>query len=207
VQPTVWSSSLLLKKLDESRQRIADFARGARQHSFSFHDMNGKGRAAHIGPAQPAAMNLISLAVDKDMPELGRTLPAAAERDGSLGRVWPGANAGTAGAERGSSRRGAGSRQHRPSNTRSRTGRRTAGRAQPRERHRVVHRLRHDRAPRSREPNASDLGTYRPDRRANEVTRPVPLTARLATLAEVPLFKRLAFEASHRLRDRTTSGM
>jgi hypothetical protein len=35
--------------------------------------MNGKGRAAHIGPAQPAAMNLISLAVDKDMPELGRT--------------------------------------------------------------------------------------------------------------------------------------
>ena len=52
------------EKLDESKQRIADFARGARQHSFSFHDMNGKGRAAHIGPAQPAAMNLISLAVD-----------------------------------------------------------------------------------------------------------------------------------------------
>ena len=61
------------EKLDESKQRIGDFARGARQHSFSFHDMNGKGRAAHIGPAQPAAMNLISLAVDKGMPELGRT--------------------------------------------------------------------------------------------------------------------------------------
>ena len=60
-------------KLDETKQRIADFARSARQHSFSFRDMNGKGRAAHIGPAQPAAMNLISLAVDKDMPELGWT--------------------------------------------------------------------------------------------------------------------------------------
>lgn len=49
------------EKLDETRQRIADFARGARQHSFSFHDMNGKGRAAHIGSAQPAAMNLSGL--------------------------------------------------------------------------------------------------------------------------------------------------
>ena len=35
----------------------------------------------------------------------------------------------------------------------------------------------------------------------------MPLIGRLATLAEVPLFKRLAFEASHRLSDRTTSGM
>jgi hypothetical protein len=61
------------EKLAETRQRVADFARGARQHDFSFHDMNGKGRAARIGPGQPAAMNLISLAVDKDMPELGRT--------------------------------------------------------------------------------------------------------------------------------------
>jgi hypothetical protein len=34
--------------------------------------MNGKGRAARVGSAQPAAMTLISLAVDKDMPELGR---------------------------------------------------------------------------------------------------------------------------------------
>lgn len=61
------------EKLDETKQRIADFARSARQHGFSFHEMSGKGRAAHIGPAQPAAMNLIRLAVDKDMPELGRT--------------------------------------------------------------------------------------------------------------------------------------
>ncbi len=61
------------EKLDETKQRIGDFARGARQHSFSFHDMKGKGRAGHIGPAQPAAMNMISLAVDKDMPELGWT--------------------------------------------------------------------------------------------------------------------------------------
>jgi hypothetical protein len=59
-------------KLDETRQRISDFARSAAQHGFDFHNMNGKGRAAHVGPAQPAAMTLISLAVDKDMPELGR---------------------------------------------------------------------------------------------------------------------------------------
>ena len=61
------------EKLDETRQRISDFARSARQHNFIFHDMNGKGRAAHVGPEQPKAMNLISLAVDKNMPELGRT--------------------------------------------------------------------------------------------------------------------------------------
>jgi hypothetical protein len=59
-------------KLDETRHRISDFARSAAQHGFDFHNMNGKGRAAHIGPAQPAAMTLISLAVDKDMPELGQ---------------------------------------------------------------------------------------------------------------------------------------
>lgn len=59
-------------KLGETRQRISDFARSAAWHGFDFHDMNGKGRAAHVGPAQPAAMTLISLAVDKDMPELGR---------------------------------------------------------------------------------------------------------------------------------------
>jgi hypothetical protein len=61
------------EKLDETKERIADFARGARQHSFIFRDMNGKGRAAYVGSEQPKAMTLISLAVDKDMPELGRT--------------------------------------------------------------------------------------------------------------------------------------
>jgi hypothetical protein len=61
------------EKLEETKQRISDFARSARQHNFVFHDMNGKGRAAHVGPEQPKAMTLISLAVDKNMPELGRT--------------------------------------------------------------------------------------------------------------------------------------
>ena len=60
------------EKLGETKKRISDFARAARQHNLSFHDMNGKGRAAHIGPEQPKAMTLISLAVDKEMPELGR---------------------------------------------------------------------------------------------------------------------------------------
>ncbi len=59
--------------LAETRQRISDFGRGARQHGFSFRDMNGRGRAACIGSEQPKAMTLIGLAVDKDMPELGRT--------------------------------------------------------------------------------------------------------------------------------------
>lgn len=60
-------------KLDETRQRISDFARGARQHNFTFHDMDGKGRTARIGAEQPKAMTLISHAVDKTVPELGRT--------------------------------------------------------------------------------------------------------------------------------------
>jgi hypothetical protein len=60
------------EKLAETKSRIADFARAARGHSFSFHNMNGRGRVAHIGPAQPKAMALVSLAVDKDTPELGR---------------------------------------------------------------------------------------------------------------------------------------
>jgi hypothetical protein len=59
-------------KLAETEQRISDFARSAVQHGFDFHKMSGNGRAAHIGPAQPSAMTLISIAVDKDMPELGR---------------------------------------------------------------------------------------------------------------------------------------
>jgi len=70
---TDMQSDYATERLDETKLRIADFARAARQHNFSFHGMNGKGRAAHIGPVQPAAMNLISLAVDKDLPELGRT--------------------------------------------------------------------------------------------------------------------------------------
>jgi hypothetical protein len=61
-----------VEKLEETQRRISDFARAARLHNFSFHNMNGKGRAAHIGLEQPKAMTLISLAVDKDVPELGR---------------------------------------------------------------------------------------------------------------------------------------
>lgn len=61
------------EKLNETKQRIASFARGAHQHGFAFRHMNGKGRAACIGSEQPKAMALISFAVDKDMPQLGRT--------------------------------------------------------------------------------------------------------------------------------------
>jgi hypothetical protein len=38
-------------KLDETKQRISDFKRGARQHGFTFHDTNGRGR-----PAMPAVL-------------------------------------------------------------------------------------------------------------------------------------------------------
>ena len=54
---TDMQSDYATERLDETKLRIADFARAARQHNFSFHGMNGKGRAAHIGPVQPAAMN------------------------------------------------------------------------------------------------------------------------------------------------------
>jgi hypothetical protein len=83
------------EKLDETKQRISDFARGARQHNFIFHDMNGKGRAAHVGTEQPKAMTLISLAVDKECARARADLPAAAERDRSLRCPWPGTNADT----------------------------------------------------------------------------------------------------------------
>jgi hypothetical protein len=61
------------ERLAEAKQWISDVARSARQHGFDFHDMSGKGRAAHVGPEQPKAMTLISLAANKNMPELGRT--------------------------------------------------------------------------------------------------------------------------------------
>jgi hypothetical protein len=61
------------EKLDESKRRIADFARSASQHEFTFHGMNGKGRSAYLDKPQPPAMGLISRAVDKNMPTLGRT--------------------------------------------------------------------------------------------------------------------------------------
>jgi hypothetical protein len=61
------------EKLGETQQRISDFARSARQRGFDSHDMDGRGRAARVGSEQPKAMTLVSLAVDKDMPELGRT--------------------------------------------------------------------------------------------------------------------------------------
>ena len=57
------------EKLEETRQRISDFARSARQHGFDFHVMNGKGRAAHVGPAQPAGRARIGFSAS---PSAGR---------------------------------------------------------------------------------------------------------------------------------------
>jgi hypothetical protein len=41
------------EKLGDTRQRIAGFARGARQHGFDFRDMNSNERAAYVGAEQP----------------------------------------------------------------------------------------------------------------------------------------------------------
>jgi hypothetical protein len=132
--------------------------------------LNGKGRAAYIDQAQPAAMNQISLAVDKDMPELGRTyqrllsatahsgahglarmLTLLSPNEGHLGEALAAVNI----------------------DPRALTVELVVGpltnRSHRRERHRVVHRLRHDGSPRSREPSAPDLGAYRPDQRADAI--------------------------------------
>jgi hypothetical protein len=60
-------------KLDQAKRRIADFARSARKHGFTFRDMDSRGHSACLDKPQPSAMELISRAVDKDVPELGRT--------------------------------------------------------------------------------------------------------------------------------------
>jgi hypothetical protein len=60
-------------QLDESKRRIADFARTARQYEFTFRDMDNRGHSAYLDTPQPPAMNLIGLAVDDNTPELGRT--------------------------------------------------------------------------------------------------------------------------------------
>jgi len=176
------------EKLAETRQRISDFARGAREHNFIFHEMNGKGRTAHVGPEQPKAMTLISLAVDKEHARARADLPAAAERDRSLRCPRSGTHADTCVPEHGSSWRSPSGGQHRPSNARGGTGRRTAHRAQPRERHRVVHRLRHERPPRIREPDAQDLVAHRPDAVGDSMTRPIPPAVDLAKFAQAAPF-------------------
>jgi hypothetical protein len=161
------------EKLDETKQRIADFARSARQHGFTFHGTNGKGRAAYIDQAQPAAMNLGSLAVDKDMPELGRTyqrLLSTTAHSGvhGLARMLTPLSPNE---DRPGEALAAVNIDPRALAVELVVGPLTAHTLA---RHRVVHRLRHDRFPRPREPNAPDLGAYRSDERAGAITRPIP---------------------------------
>lgn len=176
------------EKLNETKQRIASFARGAHQHGFAFRHMNGKGRAACIGSEQPKAMALISFAVDKDMPQLGRTyqrllsatahssvrglarmLAPVSPNEGRPGEALAAVNID-------------------PRTLAVGTGCRAADGAQPCEAHRVVHRLRYDRALRSREPDALDLVAYRPDEDADGATRPVRPLVDIAKLSETVLF-------------------
>jgi hypothetical protein len=59
------------RKAAWNKERLGDFARTASQHDFRFRKMDGPGRSAYLDKRQPAAMQLVDLAVDKDMPGLG----------------------------------------------------------------------------------------------------------------------------------------
>lgn len=56
---------------DRNRQRLGDFERAAQRHGFRFHRMDGPRRAAYLDSRLPSAMELVDLAVDKNMPGLG----------------------------------------------------------------------------------------------------------------------------------------
>jgi hypothetical protein len=61
-------------QLDEATRRIGEFKRSAGQHGFVFNDMNDrKGQSAYLDTRLPAAMELISRAIDETTPTLGRT--------------------------------------------------------------------------------------------------------------------------------------
>jgi hypothetical protein len=60
-------------QLAETRDRLGEFARSARQKGFTFTEMDERRRRhTHIGEAEPAAMQLVSIALAEDEPELGR---------------------------------------------------------------------------------------------------------------------------------------
>jgi hypothetical protein len=187
-------------RLAEARQWISDVARSARQHGFDFHDMGGKGHAAHVGPEQPKAMTLISLAVNKNMPELGRTyqrlLSATAHsavhglarmqtpvspNEGRPGEALAAVNID-------------------PSKTRRGVGCWAADRAPPRERRRVVHAMRHERPRCPRDPDAQDMSAYRPDERADGecMTQSIPRATDLANLVQAAPRNALAQRSGNR---------
>jgi hypothetical protein len=53
------------------RQRLADFEHAAIAHGFKYRKMDGPGRSAYLDKRQPAAMQLVDLAVDRNLPGLG----------------------------------------------------------------------------------------------------------------------------------------
>lgn len=68
-----FTSREAVAKLEGNKKRIEEFGRSGERHGLRFHKSNGRGRPPHLGDAQPAAMRLLSLAIDKDSPSLGAT--------------------------------------------------------------------------------------------------------------------------------------
>lgn len=56
---------------DRNRQRLTDFERAAQRHSFRFRRMDGPRKPAYLDSRLPSAMELVDLAVDKNVPGLG----------------------------------------------------------------------------------------------------------------------------------------
>jgi hypothetical protein len=56
---------------DRIRQRLADFERAAQRHGFRFRRMDGPRQSAYLDSRLPSAIELVDLAVDKNVPGLG----------------------------------------------------------------------------------------------------------------------------------------
>jgi len=56
---------------DRNRQRLGDFERAARRHGFRFRRMDGPRQSAYLDSRLPSAMELVDLAMDKNVPGLG----------------------------------------------------------------------------------------------------------------------------------------
>jgi len=145
---------------DRNRQRLGDFERAARRHGFRFRRMDGPRQSAYLDNRLPSAMELVDLAMDKNVPGLGvayqRHLSSVAHTKlHGLTRFPHPAGWNPA---------GGGQDIHQRLRRQDRAG--TAGRAsmrrEPGRRARLVHRMGHRR---HRQPDGHHAGDLGPDRR------------------------------------------
>jgi hypothetical protein len=69
----VFRSDEAASKVAHNKTRIEAFGDSGHRQELHFQRAKGPGRPARLGDAQPSAMRLMGLAVDKDSPDLGAT--------------------------------------------------------------------------------------------------------------------------------------